>query len=149
MIEILDGRPMVNDNGVMRPMTNYEFAKYRAEVGVPVYANVGQAKYAKLADIRRHFSNLVDMLRNSLATYEVESWPIQTLEYSRYLADPEAPTPYVDGLAYGRGLSRVEVMDKIGIKVRSFAALQGSQHGMEDRVDAATTVAEVEAIVVG
>lgn len=142
--------PFFYDNGVYRQMTEQENAQFLESLTPPppVLSTVEEAKAFKLAEIRNHYQTLVDGLKNDAAPYEVTSWPEQADDYKRWLIDPDAPTPYVDGLAAGRGMVKATLMAKIGVKVTGLSFLQGRQHGLEDDVKDAETIEDVLAIVV-
>ena len=103
-------------------------------------------KEQKLAEVRQAFESKVAALKSDCAPYEVETWAIQTQEYSRWMADNTAPIPYVTAIAAGRGISVDALMAKIGAKVAGLAYLQGQQQAAEDRVKAATTREELFAV---
>ena len=48
------------------------------------------AKATKLNEIRQYFDNLINQLKTDAASYEVQTWEIQQLEYSRYIQDNTA-----------------------------------------------------------
>jgi len=97
--------------------------------------------------IRTHFDNTMHGIKASVASYEVLTWDTQRNELAMYLASPANPTPYVDSLAAARGETRDVLFTKIKAKVDAMAALQGTQHLLEKQVEAASTLAEVEAVI--
>lgn len=104
------------------------------------------AKRNRIAAIRDHFEAVVAGIKADAAPYELDSWPIQRAEYVAWLMDPASPTPYVSGLAAGRGITLQDLMGKIGTKVAGISTIQGTQHRLEKLVEAATSIAEVEAV---
>lgn len=96
--------------------------------------------------IQDYYDDLVDQIHGTEARFEVESYRTQELEWRAYLADNSASTPYCDQLAASRGITKSELMTKIGNKIISFATLQGQLHNYEDAVKACTTTAELEAL---
>lgn len=118
-----------------------------AEVAAAAPVRLEERRAQKIAAIRAHFGGLVDGLKADCAPYEVDTWPVQTAEFSAWTANSAAPTPYVAALAAARGITLAALMDKIGIKVVGLASLQGVQQALEDAVKAAATEAEVEAVV--
>ncbi len=119
---------------------------YRA-VGVgPEIVSLDDAKRDRIAAIRDHFEAVVAAIKADAAPYELDSWPIQRAEYVAWLMDPASPTPYVSGLAAGRGITLQDLMGKIGTKVAGLSTIQGTQHRLEKLVESATSIAEVEAV---
>jgi len=82
---------------------------------------------------------------------EIASWPQQEKEARAYLADPAASTPLLDALAAARGVTKDALAAKIVTKADQFAAaagaLIGKRQALEDAINAAQTVAGVEAVV--
>lgn len=109
-------------------------------------AALARAKLQKTRAIRSHFDGAVNGIKATVAAYEVATWDTQRNELTMYLANPANPTPYVDSLAASRGETRDKLFVKIKAKVDAMAALQGTQHALEKQVEAATTLAEVEAV---
>ena len=72
---------------------------------------------------------------------ERESWPVQTEEAKTLLADPTAPTPWIDAAASARGLDRVELAQRIVAKDAQYRVISGTLSGVrqriEDQIDAA------------
>lgn len=104
-------------------------------------------KAQKIAAIRAYFGNMVDALKADAAPYEVETWSVQTAEYSAWMADNATATPYVSALAAARGLTLDALMGKIGAKVAGLATIQGTQHALETAANAATTEAQLQEIL--
>ena len=72
---------------------------------------------------------------------ERESWPVQTEEAKTLLADPTAPTPWIDAAASARGLDRIELAQRIVAKDAQYRVISGTLSGVrqriEDQIDAA------------
>jgi len=103
-----------------------------------------ELKAQKISAIRAKFDGLVAGLKADAAPYEVETWAVQTAEYSAWVANNATPTPYVSALASARGMTLADLMAKIGAKVAGLASIQGAQHALEAAVNAATTQAELD-----
>ena len=106
-----------------------------------------ELKAQKISAIRAKFDGLVEGLKSDAAPYEVETWAVQTAEYSAWVANNTTPTPYVSALAAARGMTLADLMAKIGAKVAGLASTQGAQHALEAAVNAATTQDELDAVV--
>ena len=96
--------------------------------------------------VREHANGMIYRFRKAGAAYEEETWEIQRQEYLSYLKDQTNPTPYCDALAAARGLSREALMGLVGAKLAGLATIQGVQHRIESQIEAAETVAAVQAI---
>lgn len=72
---------------------------------------------------------------------ERATWPVQQQEVNAYLADKNAPTPTLDGLAQARGIERAAMLEKAIAKVKAFeplsVAIVGRQQSYEDAIAAA------------
>ena len=112
-----------------------------------VVLSLTELKAQKISAIRAKFDGLVAGLKTDAAPYEVETWAVQTAEYSAWVANNATPTPYVSALAAARGMTLADLMAKIGAKVAGLASIQGAQHALEAAVNAATTQDELDAVV--
>jgi hypothetical protein len=96
--------------------------------------------------IRKHFDNVILSVKADSAKYEPETWEVQRIEYTSWLNNPATATPYLDTLAIVRGITKDEMMAKVGRKIMSFATLQGTQQALEKAVNSATTLEELNVI---
>ena len=115
-------------------------------IDVVIVPTLASVKSSKTAAIRAHFEAIIASVKADAAPYEIDSWDTQRAEYMAWESNNATPTPYVSGLAAARGMTVAALMSKIAAKVTDFAMVQGSQHALETLVEAATTIAEVEAI---
>lgn len=111
-------------------------------------AALARAKLVKIRAIRGKYDSIMQGIKATVAAYEVQTWDTQRNELTLYLTNPANQTPYVDSLAAARGETRDVLFVKIKVKVDAMAALQGQQHALEKQVEAATTLEEVNAVVV-
>lgn len=109
-------------------------------------ANVAAWRALFIERVREHANGMITRFRKAGAAYEEETWEIQRQEYLSYLKDQTNPTPYCDALAAARGLSREALMGLVGSKLAGLATIQGVQHRIESQIEAAETVAAVQAI---
>ena len=88
---------------------------------------------------------------------ERKTWDIQEAEYNAYILDNLAPTQGIDGLvagdnAVGGTITKAELITKIGLNITAYvsavATITGMQHGYERKINACTTQAELDLIVV-
>ena len=104
------------------------------------------AKIKELADNLRQELALAYEARMSVIAAasppsERESWPVQTEEAKTLLADPTAPTPWIDAAATARGVDRLELAQRIVAKDAQYRVISGTLSGVrqriEDQIDAA------------
>lgn len=109
------------------------------------------AKIKELADnLRQELASAYEARMSAIAASyppsERESWPVQTEEAKALLADPAAPTPWIDAAATARGLDRLELAQRIAAKNAQYRAVSGTLSGIrqriEDQIDAAGSDAE-------
>jgi len=117
-----------------------------AELAAQAPARLVEHKAHKIAAIRAKFDGLVAGLKADAAPYEVETWSVQTAEYSAWMANSATATPYVSALAAARGVPLPDLMAKIGMKVAGLASVQGAQQALEAAVKAAVDEAAVDAV---
>lgn len=113
--------------------------------------SIEEAKLNKLQEINQAYSKQAELIRNDTPENEVLSWDIQKTEAQAWQKDNQAETPFVDLLAINRGVERDWLINKILEKATAYnhyiASLTGYRQKLEDEIKAATSVAEVEAIV--
>ena len=75
--------------------------------------------------------------------------PVKALS-GLYAADPTASTPLLSALAEARGISLPDLVERVLAKADAFAVASGSiigqRQALEDRLDACTTLEEVQGI---
>lgn len=111
---------------------------------------LGEIKTNKLTEINTAYTNAVSVARVGVPEDEVLTWDIQKLEAQAWSVDSTVSTPFVDGLALGRDMDRVELLEKILVKVEAYQALvsyaTGVRQRLEDAINSAEMVEEVNAI---
>ena len=65
---------------------------------------------------------------------EIESWPKQEAEARAWLSDPSVATPWMDGAATGRGISKPQLAAKIMDRVNRFAVEHGQLTGKRQKL---------------
>ena len=96
--------------------------------------------------LKENFSNTIKLITSKYAEYELESWETQRQEWVNWSNNNKRKTPYIDQLAASRGISRLELLQKVGRKVTAIAAIQGQQHAKEDAIAAATNHDELDIV---
>ena len=125
---------------------------YKAFSGAWV-PDIDKAKEIKLLEINAVCDNI---LNEAVLTYpetEVLTFDQQTSEAKAYQASGNASdAPLLSALAAGRGITLDDLVKRVIAKHNAFSALSGyvigQRQALEDRLDACTTVEEIEAITV-
>lgn len=109
-------------------------------------------KSAKLLEINNGYLAAIEALVGDTPEPERLTWPDQEREARAVLADPNAATPVLSAIAEARGLTVLELAERVVVKADAYrlaaARLTGQRQAYEDRVNAATTEAELTAIAV-
>ena len=104
----------------------------------------------KLQQINDAFEAAAAQLTAGYPPSEKMTWPMQQDEALAWRANNVSPTPFIDTLATARGISRAKFLSKTVAKVTAFRAasaqLVGAMQKCKDRVKAATTAAQIDAI---
>lgn len=149
--EIVDLYPGMTNDEAMTAHAEWmktEDRKRLAASANPGLSEIESVRKSQLGLVRKHFDAVIQGVRADAAAYEVETWAVQRDEYARWVADPQAATPYVDGLCAGRGVTKAELMPKIGAKVAGMASIQGMQHATEKEIEAAETIEAILAVTI-
>lgn len=131
------------------PACNSALVEYIGECDYPASyaAKLGAAKIAKLAEINAACDAAVFALTATYPQAEIQSWPQQVKEAEAY---PNAPTPLLESIALQRGLGVDELVQRVRAKVQAFSVGSGHYIGqrqaLEDAIDAAQSLEELEAI---
>ena len=83
---------------------------------------------------------------------EISTFDKQESEARDWTADNTAPTPLLSALAQARGIPLSDLVGRVLAKADAFAVASGSiigqRQALEDRLDACTTLEEVQGITV-
>lgn len=119
---------------------------------VPPVPTLEEAKAIKLVEINAAADRAIAALTATYPDREIATFDKQEAEARAYAADPTAPTPLLSALSQARGLELPELVRRVLIKADAFAVVSGciigQRQALEDRLDACTTVEEVEALAV-
>ena len=112
-----------------------------------------EAKAAKLAEINAACDHILNDAVRTYPANEVLTFDQQTAEAKAYQASGHAgEAPLLSALAIGRGITLDDLVQRVMAKHQAFSILSGSVIGqrqaLEDRLDACSTVGEVEALTV-
>jgi hypothetical protein len=121
---------------------------------VPTPYSIDLAVYKQDAFLKsnREYIAIAEAVTKNYPELEKDTWPTQAREVRLWLDNPEAPTPWVDIAAAARGIDRIDYLQRSHAKASQFEAvsayLTGLRQKYEDSIKAATTVAEVDAVVI-
>lgn len=108
-------------------------------------------KANKLSEINRTYQQAIAALTPTYPDDERLTFDKQEQEARAWLADNSTSTPFVDALAAGRQMDKVELVNRIIAKADAFAfasgLLTGQRQRYEDLLDLAETAEAVAAIV--
>jgi hypothetical protein len=93
-----------------------------------------QLKAAAMKRINAAYQSAVDALTAGYPEDEVRSWPKQEAEARAWLQDSNAATPWIDGAAAGRGISKVDLIDRIMANAALFAPTHGQLTGKRQKL---------------
>ena len=119
---------------------------------VPPVPTLEQTKAAKLSEINKAADAAIATLTATYPDRELATFDKQESEARAYAADPTASTPLLSALAEARGISLPDLVERVLAKADAFAVASGSiigqRQALEDRLDACTTLEEVQGITV-
>ena len=118
----------------------------------PPVPTLEEAKAAKLSEINTAADAAIAALTATYPDRELATFDKQESEARAYAADATAPAPLLSALAEARGIPLPDLVERVIAKADAFAVASGSVIGrrqaLEDRLDACTTLEEVQAIAV-
>ena len=113
---------------------------------------LADAKSTKLSEINTVTDATIAVLTETYPDREIATFDKQESEARAYAADATASTPLLSALAEARGISLPDLVERVLAKADAFAVASGSiigqRQALEDRLDACTTVEEVQGITV-
>lgn len=119
---------------------------------VPPVPTLKQTKAVKLSEINRAADAAIATLTATYPDREISTFDKQESEARAYAVDPTASTPLLSALAQARGVPLDELVRRVLAKADAFAVASGSiigqRQALEDRLDACTTLEEVQGITV-
>ena len=101
--------------------------------------------------INTAFEQAAEQLTAGYPATERLTWPHQQGEALAWEQDPSTATPFLDGIAIARGIGFIQMREKSLGAVKEFMAasqqLVGQRQRLKDRIRAATTQADIEAVI--
>lgn len=124
----------------------------RLEFRDTIYNTLDLAKRSKLNEINLKADEALSKVTSIYPVMEIVSWYKQEIEALHYRRDPNYPTPMTDAIALYRGIDKEILVDRIIEKAKLFAQISGAtfgrRQGLEDRLQKAKTLDDVQAITV-
>lgn len=117
-------------------------------------AAIFEAKSAKLAEINTKSQEYINQLTgyNDTPPFERDTWPVQREEAKAWFADNRTDTPNLARIALLRGVPLNELRNKAYQKAVAYEGISfdvaGLRQGYEDKLKAAQTLEQVQAIEV-
>ncbi|WP_067586382.1 hypothetical protein [Endozoicomonas ascidiicola] len=112
--------------------------------------SLAEAKHHKLTEINEWADCELCFITDEYPETEIKSWDKQEAEARKLLADSHSHAPLLNAIARQRHINLITLAEKVVIKADAFAELSGSVFGrrqlLEDQVNTATTIKDVEAI---
>lgn len=113
---------------------------------------LAEAKSTKLSEINTVTDATIATLTATYPDRELATFDKQESEARAYAADATASTPFLSALAVARGIPLSDLVRRVITKADDFAVASGSiigqRQALEDRLDACTTVEDVQGITV-
>lgn len=85
------------------------------------------------------FEAEIAQLNEGYPSSEKGTFAVQQTEWAAWNADNTASTPFVDALATARGMTKADLMAKIGTNVTAIATAVGNKQSRVDAINACTT----------
>ena len=139
--------------GMFDALTDYVSEHPETLRDIPVHTpTLEEVKTAKLSEINAAADRAIATLTATYPDREISTFDKQESEARAYAADPTASTPLLSALAQARGISLPDLVERVLAKADAFAVASGSiigqRQALEDRLDACTTLEEVQGITV-
>lgn len=119
---------------------------------IPPVPTLEEVKTAKLSEINAAADRAIATLTATYPDREISTFDKQEAEARAYTTDPAASTPLLSALAQARGVPLDELVRRVLAKADTFAVASGSiigqRQALEDRLDACTTLEDVQGITV-
>lgn len=105
----------------------------------------------RLADIRDSYDTVISAITSAYPQSEIDTWSTQEAEAIAYQADPAAAVPFLTSQALARGITVADLATLIVTKAATYklavGAALGKRQSLDEQIDAASSSAELEAIV--
>jgi len=92
-------------------------------------------KSKAIKEINDRFQEQLDKAFEAYPKAEKDSFDTQRQEWVGWTGDNTKPTPFIDAIADGRGVDRLEQLEKVGRKTLSVAYAIGQKKRLEDSIN--------------
>ena len=107
--------------------------------------DAGELRAELLARLAAQYEARTAVMSAPYPPSERESWPVQTGEARSLLVDAGAITPWLDAACAARGLSRIELAQRIAEKDAIYRAAHGAITGVRQRIEDSISAAAGDA----
>lgn len=118
----------------------------------PYLIDLNEHKQGAYLKNNQEYIKITESATKSYPELEKDTWSTQNREVRAWVEDSSAPTPWVDIAAAARGIDRIDYLQRSHAKASQFEAvsayLTGLRQKYEDCIKAATSVAEVDSVVI-
>lgn len=117
-----------------------------------IAASIARAKADKIDEINSRAQDYINIATGASDTpaFEVQTWSMQSTEAKAWHADNNAPTPMLSIIATQRGIPvdvlRAKAYAKVVAYEQIVAVVAGQRQKYEQQLDAAETLADIQAI---
>jgi len=92
-------------------------------------------KNEKVKEIHAKYDEQINSsFQNKFSEFEKSTFNIQSFEWSAWKQNANAETPFVNQLAFSRGIDRLVLLAKIETKMLEIATILGQQQAEEDLI---------------
>lgn len=144
-LHFLSEEDLANNGMALLPSDCEQIADERAAIMQNPPATARQLRAAKLDEINTRASEQLAMLSADYPPGEVQSWAQQTREAEAVLADPGAEVPLLSAIAVARGLTTVDLAERVAAKTEAFAVASGAIIGKRQALEDAIVAIDVDA----
>lgn len=127
-------------------------AQYTSARDAETINRLDKARAAATAANNSAYESAIALMTADYPPAEIQTWERQRAEALAWAEDPAADTPWINLAAMARGLDRDEYLSRTLAKVGAFAQasawLTGRRQGIDDAISAASSAAEVQAVVI-
>lgn len=147
----VDTLPM--DASVSHIESEQELQRVLCEIGLGDQApwSLEQLRERKVTEISTEAQQQANAYMAQYPEFERLTWDAQEREARAFLADDLTDTPTLSPIAQARGLSVVELAERVVNKADTFRAaaaqLAGTRQALEDQIMAAETIEQVRAVI--
>lgn len=88
-----------------------------------------------LAEVNAEYTARTSVIAQGYPDYERESWPVQIEEANALLASESADTPWIDAAAASRGITRLDLAQRIKANDVAYRRIHGALSGVRQALE--------------